>query len=239
VFIPLAEETGLILPLGRLLLRQAVEHVAVWNNARAGADAQAAPGSLRVPPLHVAVNVSLRQLRDPRFAAETIGLLEATGLSPYLLVLELTESDLMKHHDEQARGAMAELKDLGVRIAIDDFGTGYSSLSYLRQLPIDILKIDKSFIADVATSPEQAALVEGIIRIADGLGLSVVAEGVETGEQWDQLGGCDCDFGQGYLFAPPMPSDSIAALLGSHRDPRLPASRYEEDPLRGLKGADR
>ena len=222
VFIPLAEETGLILPLGRLLLRQSVEHIAVWNEARVGANAEAGPGSLKVPPLDIAVNVSLRQLRDPRFSAEVTAMLRASGLSPALLVLELTESDLMRHHDEQARRTMSELKELGVRIAIDDFGTGYSSLSYLRELPIDILKIDKSFIADIATSPEQAALVEGIIRIADGLGLSVVAEGVETDAQWDRLGGCDCDFGQGFLFAPPLPSDQVTALLEAFRDPRLP-----------------
>ncbi|WP_051452021.1 putative bifunctional diguanylate cyclase/phosphodiesterase [Actinospica robiniae] len=238
-FIPLAEETGLILPLGRLLLRQAVQRVAGWNAERSAAEAQAPAGSLKVPPLSVAVNVSLQQLRDPRFPAETIELLRETGLSSDLLVLELTESDLMRHHDEQAKHAMNELKASGVRIAIDDFGTGYSSLSYLRELPIDVLKIDKSFIADIATSPEQAALVEGIIRIADGLGLSVVAEGVETGAQWDRLGGCDCDYGQGYLFAAPLPADQVTALLETHRDPRLPESLSGHDALRGAKGADR
>jgi EAL domain-containing protein (putative c-di-GMP-specific phosphodiesterase class I) len=220
VFIPLAEETGQILPLGRLLLRRAVADAAAWNRRRAVADAET--GGLGVPPLHVAVNVSLRQFRDNRFAAETTGLLEAAGLPPDLLVLELTESDLMRNHDEQARRTLAVLKERGVRIAIDDFGTGYSSLSYLRDLPIDIVKIDKSFVADIPTSAEQAALVEGIIRIADGLGLSVVAEGVETQQQWDLLGGCDCDFGQGYLFAPPMSSEGVEVLLGSSRDPRLP-----------------
>ena len=219
VFIPLAEETGQILPLGRLLLSQAVADAAGWNRARAGAEQRA--GSLGVPPLTVAVNVSLRQFRDQGFAAETTALLDAAGFGPELLVLELTESDLMKHHDEQARRTMAVLKEQGVRIAIDDFGTGYSSLSYLRDLPIDILKIDKSFIADIATSAEQAALVEGIIRIADGLGLSVVAEGVETRAQWDLLGGCDCDFGQGYLFSRPISPESVTALLARDLDPRL------------------
>jgi diguanylate cyclase (GGDEF)-like protein/PAS domain S-box-containing protein len=223
VFIPLAEETGQILPLGRLLLRQAVSDAAAWNRARSGAEQLA--GSLGVPPLHIAVNVSLRQFRDQGFAAETTALLGAAGLEPDLLVLELTESDLMKHHDEQARQTLAVLKEQGVRIAIDDFGTGYSSLSYLRDLPIDILKIDKSFIADIATSAEQAALVEGIIRIADGLGLSVVAEGVETQPQWDMLGGCDCDFGQGYLFSPPMSAEAVTALLARDRDPRLGEER--------------
>jgi diguanylate cyclase (GGDEF)-like protein/PAS domain S-box-containing protein len=220
VFIPLAEETGQILPLGRLLLRQAVTDAAAWNRARAAADVRA--GGLGVPPLHIAVNVSLRQFRDNRFAAETAGLLAQAGLPADLLVLELTESDLMRNHDEQARRTLAVLKDRGVRIAIDDFGTGYSSLSYLRDLPIDIVKIDKSFIADIPSSAEQFALVEGIIRIADGLGLSVVAEGVETRAQWDVLGGCDCDYGQGYLFAPAMDAQSVAELLGSSRDPRLP-----------------
>jgi diguanylate cyclase (GGDEF)-like protein/PAS domain S-box-containing protein len=222
VFIPLAEETGQILPLGRLLMRQAVADAAAWNRRRE--QAQAEGGGLYVPPLTVAVNVSLRQFRDNRFAAETTALLEAAGLPPHLLVLELTESDLMRNHDPQARRTLAVLKDRGVRIAIDDFGTGYSSLSYLRDLPIDIVKIDKSFIADIPTSAEQAALVEGIIRIADGLGLSVVAEGVETQQQWNLLGGSDCDYGQGYLFAPPMSRDSVDDLLGASRDPRLPRS---------------
>jgi predicted signal transduction protein with EAL and GGDEF domain len=221
VFIPLAEETGQIVPLGRLLLSRAVADGAAWNRARVEQNA----GSLGVPRLSMAVNVSLRQFRDPHFAAEATALLESAGLAPDLLVLELTESDLMQHHDEQARRTMLVLKEQGVRIAIDDFGTGYSSLSYLRDLPIDQLKIDKSFIADVATSAEQATLVEGIIRIADGLGLSVVAEGVETQAQWDILGGSDCDFGQGYLFAPAMSAESVAALLATDRDPRLGEER--------------
>ena len=230
VFIPLAEETGQILPLGRLLLRRAVIDAAAWNNARADrahADRSRPnttdPGTvLRVPPLSIAVNVSIQQFRDPRFADETAALLDDAGLSAELLTLELTESDLMHHHDEQARETLTVLKDSGVRIAIDDFGTGYSSLSYLRDLPIDILKIDKSFIADVAASQEQAALVEGIIRIADALGLRVVAEGVENQAQWDLLGATDCDYGQGYLFGRPMDGGEVAALLGAERDPRLP-----------------
>ncbi|HEY3870303.1 MAG TPA: EAL domain-containing protein [Actinocrinis sp.] len=225
VFIPLAEETGQILPLGRLLLRRAVLDISAWNCARAkSARANTAvPGTvLRVSPLSIAVNVSIQQFRDPRFADETAALLDEAGLSAKLLTLELTESDLMHHHDDQARETLTVLKDRGVRIAIDDFGTGYSSLSYLRDLPIDILKIDKSFIAEVAASPEQAALVEGIVRIADALGLQVVAEGVENQAQWDLLGATDCDYGQGYLFGRPMTAGEVAVLLEGERDPRLP-----------------
>jgi diguanylate cyclase (GGDEF)-like protein/PAS domain S-box-containing protein len=225
VFIPLAEETGQILPLGRLLLRRAVLDASAWNSARADSTRAntAVPGTvLRVPPLSIAVNVSIQQFRDPRFADETAALLDEAGLDARLLTLELTESDLMHHHDDQARETLTVLKDSGVRIAIDDFGTGYSSLSYLRDLPIDILKIDKSFIADVAASQEQAALVEGIIRIADALGLQVVAEGVENQAQWDLLGATDCDYGQGYLFGRPMNLGEVETLLGGERDPRLP-----------------
>ncbi|HEV2634337.1 MAG TPA: EAL domain-containing protein [Actinocrinis sp.] len=215
-FIPLAEETGQILPLGRLLLRQAVTDAAAWNQ-----------GGARTPPLTIAVNVSIQQFRDPGFADEVIALLEAAGLPPELLVLELTESELMRQHDDQARKTLTMFKDRRVRIAIDDFGTGYSSLSYLRDLPIDLLKIDKSFIANITSSPEQAALVEGIIRIADALELYVVAEGVETQAQWDLLGSTDCAYGQGYLFSRPMPADWIGELLREHPDPRLPLTAEE------------
>ena len=210
-FIPLAEDTGQILQLGRLLLRQAVTDAAGWNRS-----------GTRTPPLTIAVNVSIQQFRDPGFADEVTALLVTAGLPPELLILELTESELMRQHDDQARKTLTVFKERRVRIAIDDFGTGYSSLSYLRDLPIDLLKIDKSFIAGIASSPEQAALVEGIIRIADALELYVVAEGVETQEQWDLLGATDCAYGQGYLFGRPMPADLVDALLQEHPDPRLP-----------------
>jgi diguanylate cyclase (GGDEF)-like protein/PAS domain S-box-containing protein len=210
-FIPLAEDTGQILALGRLLLRQAVTDAAEWNQA-----------GTRTPPLTIAVNVSIQQFRDPGFADEVSALLETAGLPPELLVLELTESELMRQRDDQARKTLTVFKERRIRIAIDDFGTGYSSLSYLRDLPIDLLKIDKSFIAGITSSPEQAALVEGIIRIADALELYVVAEGVETQEQWDLLGATDCAYGQGYLFSRAQPAEQISALLREHPDPRLP-----------------
>ena len=220
VFIPLAEDTGQIIPLGRQLLRRAVTDAAAWNRARAE---RAVPGEVvHVPPLTIAVNVSIQQFRDAGFAGETAALLEDAGFPPELLTLELTESDLMHHRDDEAMRTLSVLKARGVRIAIDDFGTGYSSLSYLRDLPIDILKIDKSFIDTIPGSSEHAALVEGIIRIADALGLRVVAEGVETQEQWNLLGATDCDFGQGFLFGAAMSADRVADLLAMHRDPRLP-----------------
>jgi diguanylate cyclase (GGDEF)-like protein/PAS domain S-box-containing protein len=210
-FVSLAEDTGQIMPLGRLLLRRAVADAAAWN--RRGA---------RTPPLTIAVNVSIHQFRDPSFADDVAAVLRETGLPAGLLVLELTESALMRRHDQQALETLALLKDRGIRIAIDDFGTGYSSLSYLRDLPIDLLKIDKSFIDGVTASREQAALVEGIIRIADALELDVVAEGVETRDQWDMLGATDCAYGQGFLFGRAMPAERVVALLREHRDPRLP-----------------
>ncbi|MFB6440549.1 aminotransferase class I/II-fold pyridoxal phosphate-dependent enzyme [Streptomyces sp. NPDC056411] len=209
-FIALAEETGHIMPLGAWVLEQAASHVARWQRD--------AP---RPYALRINVNVSARQFRDPGFLDEVRAVLQSSGLAPGSLVLELTETVLM-HSDEQIRDVMSALKDLGVGIAIDDFGTGFSSLSYLREFPIDLLKVDKSFIDDIGVDKQQVALVEGIVRIADTLGLQVIAEGIEEVEQRDRLAAMGCRFGQGYLFARPMTADQAEQLLQRTDANRVP-----------------
>ncbi|MFF0474872.1 aminotransferase class I/II-fold pyridoxal phosphate-dependent enzyme [Streptomyces sp. NPDC004284] len=200
-FITLAEESGHIMPLGAWVLEHAALDIARWQRAHP-----------RSSPLHANVNVSARQFRDLGFVDEVRRALHSSGLSPGSLVLELTETVLMRK-DAQIRNTMAALKDLGVDIAIDDFGTGFSSLSYLREFPIDVLKVDKSFIDDITTDPQQVALVEGIVRIADVLGLQVVAEGIEHEEQRALLADMGCRYGQGYLFARPMTAHQTESYL--------------------------
>ncbi|MFB6893420.1 putative bifunctional diguanylate cyclase/phosphodiesterase [Kitasatospora sp. NPDC056327] len=203
-FIALAEESGQIVPLGAWVLERAAQELAGWH-ARSSA-ARAAAG---LPPLRVNVNVSARQFRDAGFVDVVRGALRSSGVPPQTLVLELTESVLMRR-DDRVHTDMRTLGELGVGIAIDDFGTGYSSLSYLREFPISVLKIDKSFIDGLGLSQQQYALVEGITRIAETLGVQVIAEGIENPEQRDLLAAMGCPLGQGYLFARPL--DAAAAL---------------------------
>jgi diguanylate cyclase (GGDEF)-like protein/PAS domain S-box-containing protein len=213
-FITLAEETGHIVPLGAWVLQQATADVARWQ--------QRVPGH---PPVYVSVNVAARQLRDPGFVRGVRRRLTESGLAPSSLVLELTESGLLRP-DQRLQADLDELKGMGVRLAIDDFGTGYSSLSYLRELPIDLLKVDKSFVDGIAVSTKRLALVEVIIRIAKTLGLTVIAEGIESEVQRDMLVSMGCRYGQGYLLAVPMPADEAEALLrvGPSLVPQLPGS---------------
>lgn len=214
-FITLAEETGHIVPLGAWVLEQATADLAGWQQ--------------RVrdhPPVYVSVNVAARQLRDTGFVMEVRRRLTESGVSPSSLVLELTESGLLRP-DQRFRADLDELKEMGVQLAIDDFGTGYSSLSYLRELPIDVLKIDKSFVDGIAVSTKRLALAEVIVRIAKTLGLTVIAEGIESEVQRDMLVSMGCDYGQGYLLAAPMPAAEAEALLRVGRSlvPQLPGSR--------------
>jgi len=200
-FIALAEETGYIVPLGSWVLRQAISDLVAWQR--------------RVPrqaPLYVSVNVSARQFRDPGFVAGVRQVLSDSGLAPSRLLLELTESVLLGR-DDRIRAELTELKRLGVRLAIDDFGTGYSSLSYLRELPMDVIKIDRSFIEGIAVSKARLALVEVIVRIAKTLGLAVVAEGIESEVQRELLISLGCEFGQGYLLEKPVAADEAEALI--------------------------
>jgi diguanylate cyclase (GGDEF)-like protein/PAS domain S-box-containing protein len=200
-FITLAEETGHIVPLGSWVLGQAAADTVRWQR--------------RVPrekPLYISVNVSARQFRDPGFVDTVRQVLATSGLAPSALLLELTESVLLRR-DDRIRADLEELKRIGVRLAIDDFGTGYSSLSYLRELPIDVLKIDKSFVEGIAISEQRLALAEVIIRIAKTLRLTVMAEGIENEVQRDLLISMGCQFGQGYLLARPVGADQAEALL--------------------------
>lgn len=201
-FIPLAEETGLILPIGEWVLRTAATQGKAWRQAG-------------LPPLFVAVNVSDRQFRQAGFAGKVGQILQDTGFDPRWLELELTETTLMDHAEENIE-ALSKLKAMGMRIAIDDFGTGYSSLGYLKRLPVDILKIDCSFVNDMTVSPDDAAIVEAIIAMARSLGLRVVAEGVETAEQSKFLQARKCGEMQGNHFSRPLPAAQFLQILAAN-----------------------
>ncbi|MET9894501.1 EAL domain-containing protein [Streptomyces sp. NPDC006465] len=205
-FITLAEESGQIVPLGAWVLDQAAAEAVRWEDS-----VRRDPTLDRNAP-YVSVNVSPRQFRDEEFYNVIRRALDLSGIEPSSLVLELTESVLM-YNDERILGEMSSLTDLGIRFAIDDFGTGYSSLSYLREFPISILKIDKSFVDELGRSSEQYALVEGINHLADTLGLTVIAEGVENVRQQELLISMGCRFGQGYLFAEPVGAEETEHLV--------------------------
>jgi diguanylate cyclase (GGDEF)-like protein/PAS domain S-box-containing protein len=201
-FIPLAESADLIVPLGRWILQQACRTVQSWRASSDGPD-----------DLHLSVNISPRQLLHPSIVDDVRAALTDSGLEPAGLTLEITEGVLVEEAGPSL-AALEGLKSLGVRIAIDDFGTGYSSLSYLSRLPIDVLKIDRSFIADIGTSRQAAALVRSIVKIGQTLHLETVAEGVETEEQLERLVRLGAKLGQGYLFARPLCAEELATQLG-------------------------
>lgn len=207
-FIPLAEETGLILPLGRFVIAEACRQLRDWQR-----DYPAAQG------LSVSVNVSCRQFVKDGLVEHVAQVLADTGLPPECLKLEITESVLM-HDAQHTAKELSRLKALGVKIAIDDFGTGYSSLSYLRQLPIDHLKIDRSFISGEDCEGESQEIVKSIISLARSLGLTVIAEGVEREDQLDRLRRCACDKAQGFMFSRPLDKDAAGRLLGRSNDGR-------------------
>jgi diguanylate cyclase (GGDEF)-like protein/PAS domain S-box-containing protein len=200
-FIPLAEETGLIVPIGKWVLREA---------SLQAVDLQARYPSN--PPLHMAVNLSARQLQRPEIVGEIAEILMETQLDPQSLVLEITESVMMQDMDLSIQ-RLAELKELGVKLAVDDFGTGYSSLNYIRRFPVDILKVDKSFVDGVNLGGEESALTAAIIELAGILKLRPVAEGIERADQLEKLLDLHCDLGQGYYFARPLPLEGIDELL--------------------------
>ena len=204
-FVPLAEETGLIVPLGRWVLHAACRQAGAWRRAHPSA------ASLRV-----AVNVAERQLRDPDFVADVRAALAAGQLPSDALLLEITEGALVQE-PERVRRTLAALKALGVRLAVDDFGTGYSSLSYLQRFPIDVLKIDKSFVRGVASEEGDRAIARTVVALGQTLGLHTVAEGVETEAQRAVLARLGCDFGQGYLFARPLDSADVLAFVAAER----------------------
>jgi len=195
-FIPVAEQAGLIIPLGQWVLAAACAQLVAWNGAAA------------TRRLTIAVNVSARQFRHPEFTPQLLELLRVSGANPYRLKLELTESMLLSDFEEVIV-KMGELRSIGVNFALDDFGTGYSSLSYLKRLPLDQLKIDQSFVRDVLVDPNDAAIARTILSLARSLDLSVVAEGVETAGQRDFLLRCGCKAFQGYFFGRPVPVDNL------------------------------
>ena len=194
-FIPVAEETGLIVPLGEWALETALAQSRHWQ--------------ARGLPVTVAVNLSVKQLQQADFAERLAGLLEAAG--PTRLALEITESLLMKA-PERYVALLNALRTQGLSIYIDDFGTGYSSLTYLKRLPVDTLKIDISFVRDIARDPEDAAIVKAIVALAHSLGMKAIAEGVETAEQFSALRALSVDAAQGFLFSPAVPAEAFEAL---------------------------
>ncbi|MBA2448331.1 MAG: EAL domain-containing protein [Chloroflexi bacterium] len=200
-FIPVAEETGLIVPIGHWVLQQACRRVQAWRSD--------------LPDAHdlvMSVNLSARQFLHPELVADVTRVLRETGLEPGSLKLEITESVLMQRMDE-AVVKMLELKALGVHLAIDDFGTGYSSLAYLKDFPVDTLKIDRSFVQGIGNDRSDLAIVQSVIALANSLQLAVTAEGIETAQQLEALQAFGCDHGQGYFLARPASAAAVSALL--------------------------
>ena len=200
-FIPIAEETGLIVPIGEWVLRQACLQNKAWQD-------------MGLPPVVMAVNLSAVQFRQTDLVAMVRAILEDTGLDPRWLELEVTESVLM-HDIERVIAILHDLKALGVKLSIDDFGTGYSSLSYLKRFPIDKIKIDQSFVRDVERSSDDAAIVQAVIAIASRMGMRAIAEGVETGDHLDCLHAFGCDEVQGFLFSPAVAPDQAERFFTS------------------------
>jgi diguanylate cyclase (GGDEF)-like protein len=194
-FIPVAEDTGLILPIGEWALQQACTHAAQWPN-----------------DLKIAVNLSPVQILAPNLLETVQRALEASGLAANRLELEITERIIMEDTDRTLSN-LRRLKDIGVSIAMDDFGTGYSSLSYLRRFPFDKIKIDRSFVSDLAEGTEHVVIVQAVVSIARALGMLTTAEGVEVGFQREYLAALGCDQAQGYLFSPPVPIDQVPSLI--------------------------
>jgi EAL domain-containing protein (putative c-di-GMP-specific phosphodiesterase class I) len=219
-FIPLAEETGLIVPLGEWVLAEALAKAREWQG-------------LRPDPTRVAVNISARQFLLQNLGDLVARTLVDTGCDPRLLELEITESTAL-HNADLTIEVLRRLTEMGVSVSVDDFGTGYSSLTYLKHFPIQGVKIDQSFVRDLASDQSDAVIATAIINMAHILGLRVVAEGVETTDQLDFLRRQGCDEYQGYLLARPIPADEFAALLRAHR-PTVPRAR----PKNGARSVTR
>lgn len=200
-FISIAEDTGLIVPLGKWVLDHACQQGSRWQPTDVGRQ------------LTISVNVSPRQMLDGHLCRDVKSALAASGLRPTALVLEITERSLMVN-SLLVRQQLDELKELGIRLAIDDFGTGYSSLAYLRSFPIDIVKIDQSFVAALDEDEQAVALVHSIISIAEVLGLDTIAEGVETSTQFETLRRLGCQVAQGHYYCCARPPEELVGFLG-------------------------
>jgi EAL domain-containing protein (putative c-di-GMP-specific phosphodiesterase class I) len=219
-FIPIAEEANLMEDLGRWILDQACSQCAYWNREFE-----------HLRPLAITVNVSSRQFLDDGLVAAVNFAIENSGLDPKNLILEITEGTMLKN-TEATIATLKRLRQVGVRLAIDDFGTGYSSMSYLHKFPIDVLKIDKSFIDKINAGAEGAAMARAIISMSETLHLGTIAEGIERPEQIAMLQGLGCEMGQGYLFAHPLGASEMSLFLKDATDstaknlndrPRIPA----------------
>jgi diguanylate cyclase (GGDEF)-like protein/PAS domain S-box-containing protein len=206
-FIPLAEETGVIVDLGRLVLRRACAALADVRRTLS------APGQL-----YVTVNISSRQLHGTSIVEDVRAALAESNVEAASLTLELTEGTLVRDVDDSVE-RLRQLKELGVRLAIDDFGTGFSSLAYLQRFPVDVLKIAREFVQEIGSDEEKARVASAVVRLGSTLSLDVIAEGIETQVQRDQLLALECGFGQGYLFAKPLAYDELVAAVASHPEP--------------------
>jgi EAL domain-containing protein (putative c-di-GMP-specific phosphodiesterase class I) len=213
-FIHVAEECGLIVPLGAWVLQEACAQVARWNEAGAEAGLE---------PIEVSVNISPRQLTSPDIVASVRAAVLSSGIDPEALSLEITEGTLM--HDAQASAdTMQALRAIGVRISIDDFGTGYSSLSYLKHFPIDALKVDRTFVDGLGEEPDDSVIVSAVVALAHSLGMTAVAEGVETEIALDELRRLGCDRVQGFLLGRPAPAGELENTIfdrGARTGPAL------------------
>jgi EAL domain-containing protein (putative c-di-GMP-specific phosphodiesterase class I) len=202
-FIPVAEETGLILPIGQTVLRSACHQAREWHKLY--------PSQ---PPLFVSVNLSVKQFNEPSLVDDIAQLLAESKLPPRCLKLEITES-VFSDNIEASVTLLTQLRNLGVQLSIDDFGTGYSSLSYLQRFPIDTLKIDRSFVTQMMENEENLAIVRTIVALAQNLGMDVVAEGVETEDQLRLLRKLECENGQGFLFSTPLAGGQVEQFIAS------------------------
>jgi diguanylate cyclase (GGDEF)-like protein len=208
IFIPVAEETGLIHDIGRLVLNQACQDLGRW------------------PDLKMAINISPVQLRNPNFADDVMAIVDRYGVSPHQFELELTEGILVDN-PTMAKRKLTVLKDLGFILSLDDFGTGFSSIGYLRQFPFDILKVDRSFIRDIGLNSTANALIQSLVSLGDAMDLSVIAEGIETEDQLKLLRLVQCEYAQGFLICRPVPATEIDELLGALGDERRIRLRSE------------
>jgi EAL domain-containing protein (putative c-di-GMP-specific phosphodiesterase class I)/CheY-like chemotaxis protein len=211
------EETGLIVPVGEWVIKAACGQVKAWQQSG-------------IEPVPVAVNLSARQFQSPKLGASIVTAVEGSGIEPRFLELEITESSLMQNADG-AISTLQYLKSCGINVSIDDFGTGYSSLAYLKRFPLDALKIDRSFVRDITTDPGDATITRAVISMAHSLGLKVVAEGVETGSQFEFLAENGCDEIQGYLFSRPLSAEDCGIWLKEGRRLQRPAQPVESAPV--------